>query len=696
MPNPRPTARHSNPRARLRAAAPRRPRTDAPLSTGLAAAIIVVTGCVAYHNSFSGPFIFDDLVHIVDNPHIRHLWPPSLVLSGTARPVAMLTLALNYAIGGLAVSGYHATNLAFHLLAALTLFGIVRRTFTGPRLRERYSSAATGLALAAAALWVSHPLNTQAVTYVIQRGESLAGLFYLVTLYATIRGASSRRARGWYAVAVAVCALGAATKPVLVSAPIVILFYDRFFLAESFRAAFQRRGALYCALAATWVVMIALARMAPDAAAGLQLTTVTPVGYAATQPGVVLHYLRLAFWPHPLVLDYGWPPAIETLSVVTPSLVVASIVAATLWATARLYAPAFLGLWFVLVLAPSSSVFPINDLAFEHRMYLPLAAVIVLAVVAGHTVLVRRARSIWAARALAILGVVVLCALTIRRNADYRSEISIWNDVVVKRPLNARGHMNLGRAWLRVNDVERAMPELLAAVNLAPRYALAHNNLGGAVAAQGDLDAAIIHYHDALALNPDFADAHYNLGLALAGQSRFDDAIRQYQEALRVEPTHAAAWDATGNAYARSGRLEQAIHSYREALRVDSDLARAHNNLGLALAASGRWDEAIESHRKAILLRPEVADFHVNLGSALAGRGLLNDAIAAYEAGLTLSPGAPQIHNNIGIILTRQGKLDEGIAQFREALRLKPEFSLARRNLENAMARQGKASEAAR
>ena len=657
------------------------------IPTGLAAAVIVAVGCVAYHNSFSGPFIFDDLANIPQNSHIRRLWPLSHVLSGTARPVVAFTLAVNYAMGGLAVWGYHAVNLAIHVLAGLTLFGIVKRTLEGPRLRERYSGAATGLALAAAALWVAHPLNTQAVTYLIQRGESLAGLFYLLTLYATIRGSSSGRPVGWYAVAVAACALGAATKPILVSAPLTVLLYDRFFLADSFRSVFQRRGVLYAGLAAAWIVMVVLARLAPDPGAGLGVT-VTPVGYAMTQPGVVLHYLRLAFWPHPLVLDYVWPTATEPLSIVAPGLVVLAIVAATLWAAVRLRALAFPGLWFILVLAPSSSVFPINDLAFEHRMYLPLTAVVVLVVVVGHELLVRRAGNRWAARALVILGVAVLCGVTIRRNVDYRSEISIWNDVVAKRPLNPRGHMNLGHAWLRVRDFERAMPELRAAVELHPEYALAHNNLGGALAEQGNLDEAIAHYHRALALAPRLSDAHYNLGLARARQSRFDDAIREYQEVLREDPAHAEAWDAMGNAHVRAGRLEQAIDSYREAVRLDPDFARAYNNLGLALASAGRWDEAIENHRRAIRGTPDVADFHVNLGNALAGRGQLDEAIAEYDAGERLAPGDPHVQNNIGMILMRQGKVDAGIARFQEAVRLQPDFAMARRNLELAMARR--------
>ena len=165
---------------------------------------VVFAGLLAYHNSFFGPFVFDDIPHITENPRIRQLWPPWDVLSPSssalinARPVVDVSLAVNYALGGYNVWGYHALNLTIHILAGLTLFGIVRRTLRQPPLRERFGAAADGLALAAALIWTVHPLQTESVTYVIQRAESIMGLFYLLTLYCFIRGAASPRPRLWY------------------------------------------------------------------------------------------------------------------------------------------------------------------------------------------------------------------------------------------------------------------------------------------------------------------------------------------------------------------------------------------------------------------------------------------------------------------------------------------------------------------
>src|SRR5580700_4336815 len=150
----------------------------------LGGSIIVLAALAAYHNSFTVPFIFADVRWITENPTIRHLWPISTVLLPppslvNARPVVNFSLAVNYALGGFHVWGYHALNLAVHILAGLTLLGVVRRTLLQPVLCERFGAVANGLALAVAIIWTVHPLQTESVTYVIQRAESIMGLFYL-------------------------------------------------------------------------------------------------------------------------------------------------------------------------------------------------------------------------------------------------------------------------------------------------------------------------------------------------------------------------------------------------------------------------------------------------------------------------------------------------------------------------------------
>ena len=237
--------------------------------------LIVGAGVLAYHNSFGGAFIFDDFSSIGENSSITKLWPPWQALSppsgGEAvqnRPIVNFSLAINYALGGTDVWGYHATNLAVHLLAALTLFGIVRRTLRLPTVSEGLRENSTLLALATALIWMVHPLQTEAVTYIIQRTESLAGMFYLLSLYLVIRGMSSSRSLWWYIPAVISCALGMGSKEMMVTAPLIILLYDRVFVSRSFKEVFRRRGILYLALAATWGILLVLVSTGDRSSAG--------------------------------------------------------------------------------------------------------------------------------------------------------------------------------------------------------------------------------------------------------------------------------------------------------------------------------------------------------------------------------------------------------------------------------------------
>ena len=445
-------------------------------------AILVLVAAVlaVYANSLRCAFIFDDHIDIIDNPSIRHLWPlwdVFLVRSASAvglhpRPVVNLSFALDYAVGGLNTLPYHVTNLAIHLLAGLALFGVVRRTLLLPRLRDRFGGASTGLALAVALLWAVHPLQTESVTYIVQRYESMMGLFYLTAVYGLIRCGDSTHPYGWGAVTVAATLLSLGSKEVAVSLPIMILLFDRVLLSGSFAEIGRRRWGMYLALLAAWAAFALLQlRVGPRTWAGYALP-LSWFEYACSQPGVILHYLWLAFWPHPLVLDYGWPPARTVGEILPGAMVVAGLLAATGYAFWRWPAWGLLGAWFFLILAPTSSVMPLADLAFEHRMYLPLAAVaaaVVLGVYAVFESLVLSAR-----RKATVLGCLLgsvglaLAILAWQRNYDYRDRVQIWQDVVARRPNNARAHYNLGIALAACGQSDEATAHYRTALEISP------------------------------------------------------------------------------------------------------------------------------------------------------------------------------------------------------------------------------------
>lgn len=596
--------------------------------------VVVAAGLLAYHNSFQGPFIYDDVPSIPGNPHIRHLWPIWQAMSAppgspvAGRPVVCLTLALNYAWGGLNVWGYHAFNLTIHLVSALVLFGILRRTFQGEKLRDRFGAVAVWLAGAIALIWEVHPLQTESVTYIVQRTESLMGLFLLLTLYGVLRSSQSSRPRVWQAAAIVSCALGMGSKEVMVSAPLIVLLYDRVFLASSFRELWQRHRGLYAGLAGTWLMLAGLVVMTPREMTGFGMENLTAWNYLKTEAGVLVYYLRLGLWPHPLVIDYSdWPVTGSLKDGFVSGLAVAVLLGATVWAFRRRPWIGFLGAWFFLILAPTSSFMPsVGEVAAERRMYLPLAAVVALVVGGGWRVLaglsgdrpgVRPTERLAAATLLAV--VLTLSWLTLRRNEDYRSDVSIWSSVVAHRPHNTRALVNLGTALMRSGRADEALARYEAAARIDPNNSDAQFNLGLTLAGRNQLDAALVHLKEAVRIVPRSAFARYNLGAVLAQRGDLAAASQHLAESLQIDSGNAGAHDALGSVLAQQGKLAEAEQEFNKALRLQPDYAEAQANLGFALAQLGRQDEAVRHWETAVRLDPKQEKARRALDRARAG-----------------------------------------------------------------------------
>lgn len=453
--------------------------------------LILAAGLAAYAPSFSGQFLLDDIYTIAQNPNLRHLWPfhPAWFIHPleffTYRPVIRFSLALNYAWGGTDVWGYHAFNLSVHLLAAGILFGLLRRTFGTEKLRSRYGRAADRLAFAIALLWAVHPLNTQAVTYVNQRAESLMGLFYLTTLYGWVRSVQGGRA-GWGWTSIAACALGMATKPAMVTAPLAVLLYDRTFLAGSFRETWRQRRRFYVPLAGSWLVLVLLFWVEPPIrTGGFHFPNFTFWQNLATQCGVLIHYLRLSFWTPPPVLDYAWPPAKTILDIPPAGWLIPLGLAGSLWALQRQPPLGFLGIWFFLAQAPPTLVVMPLETAAEHRMYLPLISVIAAAVLAANRLLTRR----WSA--LLLLAVFLpLATQTFLRNRMYQDPVRMWRETTLRRPQNPIAHFNLGVVLLRAKRFPEAAAAFRRATELMPVFPDAYWNWGFALEKQGEHEQA--------------------------------------------------------------------------------------------------------------------------------------------------------------------------------------------------------------
>ncbi len=658
-----------------------------------------VAAFAAYSNTFHAPFTFDDLSSVTDNPSILHLWPPWKALSPpggwgftvSGRPVLNYSLAINYAVSGFDVWSYHALNLVIHFLAGLTLFGVVRRTFTRPVLAGHFGERAWPLALVIAVLWALHPLQTEAVTYMIQRAESLMGLFFLLTVYAFIRSIDSPRPRLWMSAAVAACLLGVGTKEIAALAPVLVFLYDRTFVSGSFREAWRRHRWRHVALHATWLPLAwLLAGTGGDRGGTFHFADGSMwVGHGLTQFEAVTRYIWLTFWPHPQVFDYGLIPPPPLGVAVMWAIPVLSLVAATAVALRRWPVAGFLGAWFFLILAPTSALPAVLQIIVEHRMYLPLAALLALVVGAAGSWLGPRAATVGGALLAIAAGV-----LTFQRNKVYESHQALWEDTLAKRPDNARAHNNLGLAYYNLGRVADSIPHYLESRRLDPSMANTHYNLGLALMKAGRGAEAVEPFEEAVRILPYYFNAHLNLGIILMQLGREQEARAHFAEAGRYDPAPAEVYFRLGVSLADLGRWAEAADSYARAVEIDPGQAEAQGNWGVALFHLNSSAAAIEHFNAALRLKPDSADTHFNLGLALASLGRQAEAQAQYAEAVRLNPENAIAQLNLGVALGQAGHLPEAIGHLEQAVRLQPGSAEAHYNLGFALLTSGRPAEA--
>lgn len=629
-----------------------------------AVVLYALAGLAAYFNSFQGAFVFDDLGSIVD-PDIGRPLRGRLA----ARPVASLSFTLNYWLDGFNTRGYHLGNLLIHVGAAVVLFDLVRRTLTLPRFGDRYAASAGWVALVAGLLWLVHPLNTQAVTYLVQRCESLMGLLVLVSLRCYVEGVTTGERR-WHVLAGVACGLASGCKEITLGVPALAALYDRTFLANSWREVLARwrplAGLTAGALVGVAILVATGVLTDPGGTVGFGVPRFTPTTYALTQTQVIPHYLWLSVWPKDLCLDYlDWPA--PSVAAAAPYLAgLAAALLATLVGVVRHAAWGFLLAWFFVILAPTSSVVPVQDPAFEHRMYLPLIAVVLAFVLAAERVLRVVPARAWIATAAVVALTVLLAGRTILRNEDYTSRGKLAFEVIRLRPDNARSRMVYASALLRAGrpqealreveiaarrpdlvpdftlfghclqdvgrgaEAERVLRELVALKPTDPRRTAA---LASVLLVNGKAAAAEEQVRASLQAREDLA-ARVLLAASVEEQGR--DATAEYAAARRLVPegyVHTLSVTArrqTLDPAATPGQLRQALLDARAAVRLaDHDDWEQWDTLAICYARGGDFARAAAAEERAIAAAASRTPYE---------RQWLADRLALFRAGMPYPP----------------------------------------------------------
>jgi tetratricopeptide (TPR) repeat protein len=659
--------------------------------------LIILAGLLVYSNTFRVPFVLDDIPNIVENQKIRSVSNiPAMfaVIEGPLahRPLTLATFALNYAIGGVDTITYHIVNLFLHLINGILLYMLVITTagFMGQK-----GEHAGLVALLSSILFVVHPVQTESVTYVVSRSMLLMTLFYFLgmLLFAKSvvgkvrqadqpgRGAHAGNKNGalYYVLALFVVSImGMASREDFATFPVMLLLYDYFFVSDNGIRGVVDNWRVHLSVVLLFLYLVFLVASFDYKGAGFEGTGVSPMEYVLTQFNVHWTYLRLLVFPMGQNLDYDYPVAkgLIELPTLISSIGYLGLWGLVLYCIRRTPVVAFLMMWFLVAITPSSSLVPLADMIFEHRLYLPSAGFFTLAAVLIVFLFVSR-QAVKVFILIPVVAVLVLGGAAYARNNVWTDGISLWGDVVRKSSNKARGYNNLGLRYSEREMPERAKEQFKKAISLYPEFSLAHNNIARIYIAEGDVETGLEHLQAAVRINPDYYKAHYNLGNLYMDMGRYKKAIGHLEAAVRLNPDYAEAYNNLGFALMGSGRPEAAIGQFRNALEVDRGFIEARINLGNAYMGANRFDKAIEQFDSILKLDPGFADAYYNLGVAYLNMGRYGAAEKHFRSSLRLNPGDAEAWHHLGRVSSALGRDEKAVEYYRIAERLDHDYERA-------------------
>ena len=653
-------------------------------------AVICILGIIAYANSFDCSFHFDDAGNIIDNEAIRNIGDIGAIWGFLNRRfVAYLTFALNYRLHGLDVFGYHVANLAIHLAASIFVWWLALLFFTAPWDKDSvYRKHAHALALGCGLLFVSHPVQTQAVTYIVQRLASLSAMFYILSVCLYIKGRLARtqlRSMAFFTACALSALVGIFTKETVFTLPFALLAVEAFFLSREktpLTGILKNRRFLLTAIPFVLFLFILPALLSFNyriifAAVPSQRSQdpqLTSAVYLMTQFRVLVTYIRLLIVPSGQNLDYDFPASRSLFEPATflSLLMLAALAVAAILSFRRYRVVSFGITWFFLTLSVESSVKPLGNVIFEHRMYLPTAGFVIAAVGLVFHLVGKRSMRIGAVLILAI----VLCNtyLTYRRNIVWKDDLSLWSDTVAKSPNKSRPHLYLGLALGGAGRIQEAKEAYARALDIDPGYATAQLDMGNLFYNEGDFDSAITWFDKAIRAYPDYDKALRNLGRAYYMKGIYDSARAVFEKSLELDPDNTDVYNNIGLSYYNEGRFDEAKEIFGRAIEIDPGYIEPYINMGNTLAREGKPEEAETYFRQALDIDPENAAVHLNLGNACFSLGRYDEAIVRYLEALRINPDIAGAETYLGMAYTALGRTGEAVGHLRKALAKRDTF----------------------
>jgi len=572
----------------------------------IAVSLIVFTGLIIYSNSFNCGWHFDDEPSIINNLAIKDISNIKAISSfDPSRFVTVFSLALNWHFGGQRVLGYHVVNLIIHLTAAIFVWWLALLLLKTPALKNKdYKNGSFFFPLFIGLIFVAHPVQTQAVTYIIQRAAALAALFYTasVVFYIKYRLAEKHKSL-YYTLALVACVLGMFSKELVFTLPFMLIAIEFFFFKAEGKFSFKPLVPFLFTLAIIPVVIIFVHSTAlkETSEASGKISSVT---YLLTQFQVIVTYLRLYVLPVNLNLDYDYPLAKSFFEFKTLLsflfLVLIMVFGVIVYKKNRLIS--FGIFWFFLTLAVESSILPIKDVIYEHRLYLPMIGLTFTFIALLYELL--NGKNVKYLAAMIGVIVILLSYASYQRNFVWENEITLWTDVIQKSPNKYRAYINRGLDYQRHFALDKAMADLEKGLSLDPNNAIAYCNIGAIYGLKEERETALECFNKAITLDPKYEEAYNNRGSIYFQLGQYDKAIADFNTAMRLKPKSPTGYNNRGTLYFMLGKYDEALVDYMSALKIDYQSRDILKNIGLTYSKMGKYEMALEYFNKSLEYGP--------------------------------------------------------------------------------------------
>ena len=725
-----------------------------------------LAGFGLYSNSLKTPFLFDDITRIKNNEDIRltelslkNIYKTAFGKGAKSRPVGNISLGLNYYFNGYRVEGYHLVNIFIHVLTALLLFYFIFATLaismsgnSGPFTIT--PNAQREIAFFSAMLWLVNPLHIGSITYIVQRFNSLAAMFYMASFLCYIKGRIVQREREsissgtekkdregtakkgnlsgksrakrkeparflqkpkhndlqgskhvahyiWFSGALVFWILGLGSKQIVAILPVMVLIYEFFFFQDLNINWLRKNKKIFIGLVIVFGLMafIFLGSNPWQRIMSLKDFSENQFTYGErvlTQFRVVLYYISLILFPRGsrLNLDYDFPLSHSLFDPVT-TLISLIIILAVLFGAGviarRERLISFCILWYFGNLLIESSVIPLA-IIFEHRTYLPSMLIGLMVVILLYRY-VKYRLIIWPGLCLVIL---IFSVWTYQRNELWQDPVKLWSDVIKKSPNKARPYFNLAQIYSEQGKSEKAIELYAHSIKLNPDYAGAHINIGVLLAEKGEEQKALEHYLKAVKLQHYSKEAYTDIAAILSKEGRDSEAVKYYYEALRLEPKNPIILFGLGVSYYKLSKWDDAVEYLSEAIRIDPNNEEFRYYLGRVFEKQGETEQAMDNYHKVLKINPGYFEANLRLGIISARQGNLTAAVAYLRNVLKIKKDHPVANYNLGVFLAQQQRFEEAMEHLKTAIKAKPDFAQAYNVVGVLLVQQGKLEEAVR